>query len=49
MILFSWRLVLQQERNLLALPSLIFVSADDKLNAPAQAEGLQVENPAHHP
>lgn len=41
-------LMLQQERIVLALPSLIFVSADDKLNAAAQAEGLQVENPAHH-
>ena len=31
------------------LPPLIFVSADDKLNAAAQAEGLAVENPNNHP
>jgi uncharacterized protein len=30
-------------------PDLIFVSADDELNAAATAEGLTVENPNRHP
>jgi uncharacterized protein len=30
-------------------PDLIFVSADDELNAAARAEGLTVENPNRHP
>jgi len=40
---------IQTKRNLTNLSSLIFVSADDKLNTAAQAEGLLVENPNHHP
>jgi hypothetical protein len=36
-------------RLLVGLPSFIFVSADDNLNRAAQAEGLPVENPSHHP
>lgn len=31
------------------LSPLIFVSADNELNAAAQAEGLAVEHPNHHP
>lgn len=30
-------------------PSLTFLSADDRLNDIATAEGLQVDNPDHHP
>jgi uncharacterized protein len=41
------------EMNRLLLTSgisgLIFVSADDQLNAVATAEGIPVENPNHHP
>ena len=40
---------LQSRRDLIDLPPLTFVSADDKLNAAAQAEGLVVENPNNHP
>jgi uncharacterized protein len=38
-------LSLQQVRASLSLPTLIFVSADNRLNAIAQAESLPVENP----
>ncbi|HHH41879.1 MAG TPA: PIN domain-containing protein [Chloroflexi bacterium] len=31
------------------LPALIFLCADDRLNAAALAEGLMVENPNHYP
>jgi predicted nucleic acid-binding protein len=31
------------------LPALTFVSADDRLNEAASAEGLSVENPNHYP
>jgi hypothetical protein len=31
------------------LPSLTFVAADDDLVAAARAEGLDAENPNHHP
>jgi len=30
-------------------PSLIFVSADNDLNAAAQAEGFLIDNPNHRP
>lgn len=30
-------------------PPLIFLSADDRLNHAATAEGLEVDNPNHHP
>jgi hypothetical protein len=40
---------LQTDRLITASPPLIFVSADDKLNAAAQAEGLLVENPNNYP
>jgi hypothetical protein len=42
-------LELQADRSVTAAPPLTFVSADDKLNAAAQAEGLLVENPTNHP
>jgi hypothetical protein len=38
-------LSLQQVRASLSLPTMIFVSADNRLNASAQAESLPVENP----
>jgi uncharacterized protein len=38
-----------RERTLFGLPPIVFVSADDELNAAARAEGLAVENPNHHP
>jgi hypothetical protein len=31
------------------LPSIIFLSADDRLNKAAGAEGLTVDNPNNHP
>lgn len=40
---------LQAYRATLALPNLIFVSADHDLNTAAVAEGLSVENPNMHP
>jgi hypothetical protein len=42
-------LELQTSQSSTALLPLIFVSADDKLNTAAQAEGLIVENPNNHP
>jgi uncharacterized protein len=38
-----------QEHLSFGLPPIIIVSADDELNNAAQAEGLEVENPNHHP
>ncbi len=40
---------LQEKRLITGAPSITFVSADDKLNTAAQAEGLLVENPNNHP
>jgi len=40
---------LQTRRSLVDVSTLTFVSADDKLNSAAQAEGLLVENPNNHP
>ena len=40
---------LHEKRLLAGASAIIFVSADDKLNAAAQAEGLLVENPNNHP
>ena len=37
------------ERKGAGATPLVFVSADDELNAAASAEGLVVENPNHHP
>jgi len=31
------------------LPGIVFVSADDRLNAAASAEGLTIDNPLDHP
>lgn len=42
-------LTVNAERVALKLPSLTLVSADDELNAAAQAEGLAVEDPNAHP
>ncbi len=41
-------LQLHHVRNALALPPLIFVCADDQLNAAAASEGLLAENPNTH-
>jgi len=41
-------LELNSLRSSLPLAALTFVSADDRLNAVANAEGLLVENPNHH-
>src|SRR5438105_3898859 len=41
-------LCLQAVRTLLALPPLLFVSADTPLNASAAAEGLVVDDPNSH-
>ena len=40
---------MQQERHLLLLPALTFLSADTALNAAAVAEGLAVDDPNAHP
>ena len=40
---------LHEKRHLTGASQLTFISADDKLNAAAQAEGLLVENPNNHP
>lgn len=37
------------KRSASNLPPMLFVSADDKLNVAAQAEGLLVENPNNYP
>jgi predicted nucleic acid-binding protein len=39
----------QAIRASLGLPPLIFISADDRLNAAAQSEGMSVDNPNYHP
>jgi hypothetical protein len=41
-------LELQAARTLASLPSVTFVSADDKLNTAAVLEGLLVESPNTH-
>ncbi len=41
-------LILQRLRMFLSLPPIIFVCADNKLNAAASAEGFMVENPNDH-
>ncbi len=41
-------LELQNIRNAMELPPLIFVSADNALNTMAQSEGLQVDDPNFH-
>jgi predicted nucleic acid-binding protein len=38
-----------QGNTTFGLPPIAFVSADNELNNAAQAEGLAVENPNHHP
>ncbi len=38
-----------QDRQNQYLSSLIFVSADNKLNSAAQSEGLKIENPNNYP
>ena len=43
------KLHLHHIRRELDLPPLIFVSADESLNAVAEAEGLHAENPNVHP
>jgi len=48
-IQLSTALELHTDRSITGSPPLTFVSADDKLNAAAQAEGLLVENPNNHP
>ncbi len=40
---------LHLRRQKAGLPSLVFISADNALNAAAQAEGLQIDNPNNHP
>ena len=40
---------LHSRRQKSGLPPLIFISADNALNIAAQAEGLTVDNPNHHP
>lgn len=40
---------IHERRLLKGVSAIIFVSADDKLNAAAQAEGLLVENPNNYP
>ncbi len=42
-------LTANDERLAHHLPALVLVSADDELNAAAQAEGLSVEDPNSHP
>ena len=42
-------LEVQEKCDVLGLPPLIFVSADNDLNAAATAEGLAVDNPNAHP
>lgn len=42
-------LELQSVRAALGLPTLIFVSADQRLNAVAATEGLPVEDPNNYP
>lgn len=41
--------LLNREQLILGEPIITFISADDKLNAVAAAEGLTVDNPNHHP
>lgn len=40
---------LHSRRQAAGLPTLVFISADNALNAAAQAEGLQIDNPNNHP
>lgn len=40
---------LHLRRQKTGLPPLVFISADNALNAAAQAEGLQIDNPNNHP
>lgn len=40
---------LHNRRRQTALSALIFISSDNALNIAAGAEGLQVDNPNHHP
>ncbi len=40
---------LHLRRQKAGLPPLVFISADNALNAAAQAEGLQIDNPNNHP
>ncbi|MGH9902870.1 MAG: type II toxin-antitoxin system VapC family toxin [Pyrinomonadaceae bacterium] len=40
---------INQGNTSFGLPPIIFISADDELNAAARSEGLSVENPNHHP
>ena len=42
-------LIVQQLLQVAQLPALVFVSADDRLNRVAAAEGLAVDNPNAHP
>jgi len=42
-------LVVQQSLQRRSLPTLVFISADDSLNAAASAEDLAVDNPNDHP
>ncbi|HXG85269.1 MAG TPA: type II toxin-antitoxin system VapC family toxin [Pyrinomonadaceae bacterium] len=40
---------LHLRRQKAGLPPLVFISADNALNAAAQVEGLQIDNPNNHP
>jgi len=42
-------LTVRQSLHRQGLPTLTFLSADDRLNEAASAEGLAVDNPNHHP
>ncbi len=42
-------LAVRQSLQRQGLPTLIFISADDRLNAAASTEGLAVDNPNNHP
>lgn len=48
-IQFATAVGLHEKRLLKGASAMTFVSADDKLNAAAQAEGLLIENPNNHP
>lgn len=45
---FATSLTLHKQRQAMNLSDLILVSADKELNAAAQAEGLQIDNPNDH-